>query len=573
MRRLKLITFVPILIIFTLFYQSFAQESSRKSGKVKVNLEKSYMYPPDIKYTIDFKDPSHNGQLDAEEKCSFVVKLKNEGMGIAKNLSIKIDPPEVDELYFNPYIQVGDILPGEDKSVDFYISASILVHTQTITLTFNFSEERGFDLPSAKVNFNTKSFDPPKLQISDEIAIEDASGNSQIELGELVTLKVIVFNSGLSDAKEVTAKITLGENVFFGSGSASTYELGEIMAHQFKEIKFDIYTNMRATEIAVFVSVSESYHKYGVEKHQIPLSLNKIYAVSNEFNIEKTINELPVLNENKFIVDDLKENIPKTDTENNDGIAVIIGNRDYIRKDIPPVNFALRDASLVKEYLKSAFGYKEQNIIYRENITQAEFNSIFGTSNNYKGILNNYVKDGVSDVFIYYSGHGAPDPGNKQGYFVPVDCDPSLVSLNGYSLNTFYANLSKINYKSLTVVIDACFSGSSDNGTLLKNISPIFISIENPVVSHNNTIIFTSADRDQVSSWYTEKKHSLFTYFFLKGLKGEANLNNDDKLTVSELEKYILENVPYLARRLNNREQTPQFFGDTMNKVLLNVNK
>jgi len=31
------------------------------------------------------------------------------------------------------------------------------------------------------------------------------------------------------------------------------------------------------------------------------------------------------------------------------------------------------------------------------------------------------------------------------------------------------------------IVIDACFSGSSDKEMLLKNISPVFITIENPV--------------------------------------------------------------------------------------------
>jgi len=560
---------ILLILLSTCLIQLFPQESSMKSGKIKLNLEKSYKFPPNVEYKIEFLDPSKNGQLDAEENCKFKITLTNKGQGIAKNLVTKIEPNKIPGLIFNSRTQIGDLLPGQEKNIEIPISANLEVETQTLRFTFGFTEERGFDLPDGIVNFSTKAFDPPHLQVSDEIAIDDASGNSKIEQGEYVTLKVIIYNNGLGTAKDVKARITLGENVFQGSGSSSNFDLGEIKAKQFKEIKFDLYTNKRATEIPIFISLSESHQKYGLDGYRIPVTLNKIYAVSNEFNIEKTITDLPELNTSKFIVDELKENIPETSDENNDAVAVIIGNRDYIRKDIPPVSFAIRDAALVREYLIRTFGFKEHNIIYKENLTQADFNSIFGTKDNYRGKLYNYIKEGISDVFVYYSGHGAPDIESKQGYFVPVDCDPSLVSLNGYSLNTLYENLSKINYKSLTVLIDACFSGVSEKGSLLKNISPVFITVENPIISKENTIVFTSAGGDQVSSWYPEKQHSLFTYYFLKGIKGDANKNKDNEVTFGELQDYIMDNVPYMARRLNNREQTPQFIGEDKNKILI----
>jgi uncharacterized caspase-like protein len=207
------------------------------------------------------------------------------------------------------------------------------------------------------------------------------------------------------------------------------------------------------------------------------------------------------------------------------------------------------------------FGYREGNIIYAEDATQADFNSIFGTSANYKGKLYNYVKDRKSDIFIYYSGHGAPNPESKEGYFVPVDCEPALVSLNGYSLRTFYDNLSKLRYKSLTVVIDACFSGSSEKGMLLTNMSPVFIEVEEPVLKLKDAVVMTSAAGNQVSSWYPEKGHSLFTYYFLKGIRGEADKTNGKTITAGRLKDYLSENVRYMARRLSSREQTPQVYG------------
>ena len=215
----------------------------------------------------------------------------------------------------------------------------------------------------------------------------------------------------------------------------------------------------------------------------------------------------------------------------------------------------------MREYLIRMFGYREGNIIYAEDATQADFNSIFGTAANFKGKLYNYVKDRKSDIFIYYSGHGAPNPESKEGYFVPVDCEPALVSLNGYSLKTFYDNLSKLRYKSLTVVIDACFSGSSEKGMLLRNISPVFIEVEDPVLKLKNAVVLTSASGKQVSSWYPEKGHSLFTYYFLLGLRGDANKTIDKTITAGEMKEYLAENVSYMARRLSSREQMPQMYG------------
>ena len=39
-----------------------------------------------------------------------------------------------------------------------------------------------------------------------------------------------------------------------------------------------------------------------------------------------------------------------------------------------------------------------------------------------------------SSVFIYYSGHGSPDPASGDSYIVPYDGDPNYLSVTGYPL-------------------------------------------------------------------------------------------------------------------------------------------
>ena len=186
---------------------------------------------------------------------------------------------------------------------------------------------------------------------------------------------------------------------------------------------------------------------------------------------------------------------------------------------------------------------------------------MFGTKEDHRARLYNLVKPDQSDVFIFYSGHGAPDLESKEAYFVPVDCDPSLVKFNGYAINTFYDNLAKIPYRSLNVVIDACFSGTSDRGTLLPQSSLVRVKASGSVLNDPNAMIFTSASGTEIASWYPEKSHSLFTYYFLKGLQGAANKDRDGSLSLGEMSDYLIENVPYEARRMKNRVQTPQVYG------------
>jgi uncharacterized caspase-like protein len=207
-------------------------------------------------------------------------------------------------------------------------------------------------------------------------------------------------------------------------------------------------------------------------------------------------------------------------------------------------------------------GYKDGNIIFEPDVTKAELEMIFGTEKNHRGMLYNYIKPGKSDVFIYYSGHGSPDPQTNKAYLLPTDCNPVMMDLTAYPLDVLYGNLPKIEAKSVTIVLDACFSGGTNTGQfLVQNASPALIKINNPVTAQNNLTIFTSAKNNQVSSWYPEKQHSMFTYFFLTAVTGSADLNQDKQITYQETYDFVAdraEGVPCYAKRLHGgRIQNP----------------
>ena len=97
---------------------------------------------------------------------------------------------------------------------------------------------------------------------------------------------------------------------------------------------------------------------------------------------------------------------PALAAENPDGVAVIIGNKSYSHTDVPEVSFAHNDADAIKRYVIETLGYRERNVIDLRDATVAEITGVFGNALDHEGDLWRLVRDGRSDVVVYYSGHG-----------------------------------------------------------------------------------------------------------------------------------------------------------------------
>ena len=118
------------------------------------------------------------------------------------------------------------------------------------------------------------------------------------------------------------------------------------------------------------------------------------------------------------------------------------------------------------------------------------------------------------------------------------------------------------------MILDACFSGGTrENQLLLSNARPVYIEVDSGNIP-KNIIVFSAASGREISSGYKQKSHGIFTYYFLKGLKGDADSNEDKKISNLEMYNYLDENVSIQARRIG-REQNPQLLGSDKNRILL----
>ena len=87
-------------------------------------------------------------------------------------------------------------------------------------------------------------------------------------------------------------------------------------------------------------------------------------------------------------------------------------------------------------------------------------------------------------------------------------------------------------------------------------------------VSIENLTVFTASGGKEISSSWPEKKHGLFSYYLMKGMRGDADKDNDSNITYGELGDYIKENVTLTAGMLD-REQTPTLSTQNENNIFI----
>lgn len=295
-------------------------------------------------------------------------------------------------------------------------------------------------------------------------------------------------------------------------------------------------------------------HAYGVEPDHIYTTLQPVSAASKQ-NTPNLI-AAPVSSPPPLSVSDV-DSPPVSSTRRKNAHAIVIGLEIY-RNQLPKADYAETDAKVMAQYLSHSMGFEEENIalLVNERASKSDLEKYFET-----WLPNRVEKDDT--VFVYYSGHGAPNTKTNEAFLVPYDGDPVFLNNTGYSLNRLYQNLANLPAKEIIVVLDSCFSGSGGRSVLAKGMRPIITEVRNPILGKGKTVVIAASTAQQISTTYDQQRHGLFTYFFLKGLQGEGDTNKNGKIEVAELFEYLRPQVERVARRQFNTEQTPQLIGST----------
>ena len=239
---------------------------------------------------------------------------------------------------------------------------------------------------------------------------------------------------------------------------------------------------------------------------------------------------------------DVDVNIPQGRTTRDRTFAVIIANENYTK--LSPVVYALNDGKTFGQYCRQTLGLPETNIRYYGDAT---YGTMLAAMSDIKKIATAY--EGDIEVLFYYAGHGAPDE-QQEAYLMPVDA----YGVGGeacYSLARLYKELGGLGARRVTVFLDACFSGSTREGTMLASARGVAIKARSASPT-GNMVVFTAAQGDETALPYGSQGHGLFTYYLLKKLQESGG-----EVTFGELGDYLTEQVSRRSQVVNRKSQTP----------------
>ena len=240
---------------------------------------------------------------------------------------------------------------------------------------------------------------------------------------------------------------------------------------------------------------------------------------------------------------DVDFDIPMANNISNNTFAVVISNEKYQMEKF--VQYAENDGKAFTEYCKKTLGLPEKNVHF---VTNATLNNIKHEIKWLQDVITVY--NGDAKIIFYYAGHGIPDEQNKSAYLLPIDGYGSDVT-TGYALEDLYKALGRLPSKSVTVFLDACFSGAKRDGEMLASARGVAIKVKQatPV---GNIVVFSAAQGDETAYPYKEEEHGLFTYYLLKKLQ-----ETKGDVTLGELGDYIKTQVERQSIVINGKLQSP----------------
>ncbi len=577
----KFTLLIGCMVILFFGYSQKIIEGSSKPTRFKIEPTYDRGLPPNLFVELNFQDDNGNGILESEEKANLKLTISNKGKGRAQGLEVLInDNVDDDDFFIGGNRKIYFIGPDESADVIIPIEAGFDIKTAEHKLKIDVKEHFGYDMDPAFLVLNTLEHQKSKIVFSGLEIVDYGEGtgaiveDGQLQAGEMVRVKLVVQNVGQNVAKNAKFFLkTLDENIFIQHIEG---DLGDIAVGEVKEFWVTVSPNKRITtkeELPIYVSLKEELGYGDLEDFQLPIVLNQKPPVTHTLNVQADLDKFKQqvarfeYTSNKFTTNlgNLKNiaDVLPSKTSRLNSVAVVLGIENY--KDLPPAPYADNDATIIEKYFKNRLGVDQVVVFKNEEISGLKFDDIFNPD---YGQLQKSILKGETELFVFYSGHGVPSKNGDNIYLFPSDGKVERIEIQGYDLNKFYQHLEGLGAKSVTVFIDACFSGASrttekiatENLVATKGLR-IEPRLVGPWLKNPNFTVFNSSGAQETSLGFDLSKTGLFTYFLCVGMQGDADLNDDRKITNGELFDFVCSKVKETSKKIFGI-QTPQFRGN-----------
>ncbi len=234
--------------------------------------------------------------------------------------------------------------------------------------------------------------------------------------------------------------------------------------------------------------------------------------------------------------------------------ALVIGVEKY--RDVKaPATGAVNDAKIFANMAKKTMGLPDKNI----RLAVADRATKGDIEKHVDWIVSNVPKGGR--IYLFFSGHGAPDGAEGTPYLLPYDGDPSNLERTALPLQGILDRLQNSQAEDAVAFVDTCFSGAGGRSVLPDGARPL-VRVKKASAKAKVALLSASSG-EQISGPSADKKNGVFTRFVTVGIgRAEADADGDGQVTLEELASWVKPRVTREARK-QGRDQTPELSSPT----------
>lgn len=217
--------------------------------------------------------------------------------------------------------------------------------------------------------------------------------------------------------------------------------------------------------------------------------------------------------------------------------ALIIGNTDYTDPGLAKLSAPGKDAQAFAHVLES------KDICAFDNV-QVMLNE---PEPSVREAIDAFFDEKKPDdlLVLYFSGHGVRD---EYGSLYLALKNTNRLRLRSTAIESDFIrkSMDQSRSKRQVLILDCCNSGAFAQGT--KGVAGVSIGTASAFEGTGyGRVVLTASDSTQFA-WEGDKiigdtQNSLFTYFLVKGLQGEADRDGDGRITIDELYDYAYEQI------------------------------
>lgn len=224
---------------------------------------------------------------------------------------------------------------------------------------------------------------------------------------------------------------------------------------------------------------------------------------------------------------------------------LLVGVNQYQDKHLPSLQYSALDCQGLEEALKEA----THSLRAREVIALNDFTDKKPNLATFRQSLGHITADAQPEdtVLLYFSGHGVLEAQNQQVFLCLADTIKEQLTSTGLAIKELLQCLSDCRAEQQLVWLDACHSGGMTlRGSLIKpkpqsllNPTPQLVKVlRRKAAKSQGFYALLSCDQTQQSWEFPELGHGVFTYYLMRGLRGEA-ADTQGTISMDSLYQYV----------------------------------